>query len=103
MLSWFASGEAKSYLTLLHSELKGREGGEGARLGQGLVMEYGESRSVLTGLVQLLDEMGEWEPETSLPTRLHDVRKSVEMESDGGDAETSDAEADDLSDDDNTA
>ena len=86
---------AKAYLTNLHHEVAKGQQNEGFRLSTEIQVEYDESRVVLSGLSSLLSDLTEWEPETILPTRPIDVQRSVEVDSD--DAETSDAEGDELS------
>lgn len=98
--------EVKKYLLALGEAVKQRQQQEsGPDLDYEILVEYNESRTTLMGLTQLLENLSEWESEPALPTRLLEIRRSVEeMDSDDQeevsdvDAEAdADAELDDLS------
>ena len=85
-----AMQQAEVYLSNLQKEVTQRREEEQVNLGPQVVVEYDESRPVLSSLRQLLADLGEWESELSLPNRSIGVRRSVELDSE--DLEESDGE-----------
>jgi ubiquitin carboxyl-terminal hydrolase 34 len=89
-----AMKHASDYLIALQEEIQHQQE-HGISISNRVMVEYDEVKPYVSMLVDYLEGLGDWEPETILPTRTLGIRRSVEVD-DSDELDESDADVEDV-------